>query len=152
MRASPEMEEYPEFWNNQIDTIYLDTTYLSKKYDFLTQSESIKITIDYCDEFIKSSTSSTRKHLIICGAYKIGKEKVWLRIAQTFGYKVWIDTERYKAIQCIQNKDILDVLTNFSKDAQIHVLPLGNLNYQVCHNQTIFFKQIYTKRFCRYSS
>lgn len=26
-RANPLMEEYPEFWNHEISTIYLDTTY-----------------------------------------------------------------------------------------------------------------------------
>ncbi|XP_055311764.1 uncharacterized protein LOC129574191 isoform X2 [Sitodiplosis mosellana] len=129
-RASPDMEEYPEFWNNQIDTIYLDTTYLSSKYEFDTQSDSINTIVKYCQEFIKSSTSSSGKHLIICGSYKVGKEKVWLRIAQEFNYKVWIDNERHKAMQCLQNDEISDVLTRYAKDASVHVLPLGNISYQ----------------------
>lgn len=127
------MEEYPEFWNNQIDTIYLDTTYLSSRYEFATQSDSVHAIVQYCREFINSSTSSSGKHLIICGAYKIGKEKVWLRIAQEFNYKVWIDNERHKAMQCIQNNEISDVLTRFARDASIHVLPLGNISYQVLY-------------------
>lgn len=131
-RASPDMEEYPEFWNNDIHTIYLDTTYLSSKYEFPTQLESISGIIQFCREFVKSSTSSSGKHLIICGAYKVGKEKVWLRIAQEFNYKVWIDNERHKAMQCIQNDEINEVLTRHAKDASIHVLPLGNISYPVC--------------------
>lgn len=130
-RASPDMEEYPEFWNNDIDTIYLDTTYLSSKYDFFTQSDSIMLTLKYCREFVQSCTSSSTKHLIICGAYKVGKEKVWLRIAQDFNYKVWIDDERHKVMQCIQNEEINAVLTRHAKDANIHVLTLGNISYQV---------------------
>lgn len=131
-RASPDMEEYPEFWNNEIDTIYLDTTYLSSKYEFPTQSDSVALITLYCREFIKSSLSSSGKHLIICGAYKIGKEKVWLRIAQEFNYKVWIDSERRKVMQCIQNEEISKVITRDARDASIHILPLGNISYQVC--------------------
>ncbi|XP_031639317.1 DNA cross-link repair 1A protein-like isoform X2 [Contarinia nasturtii] len=128
MRASPTMEEYPEFWNNQIETIYLDTTYLSSKFDFPTQAESIDESIGYCEEFINSSSSGT--HLIVCGAYKIGKEKVWLRLAQEFNYKVWIDADRHRAMKCIQNDEISSVLTDFITDAQIHVLPISKINYQ----------------------
>lgn len=73
-RASPDMEEYPEFWNNKIDTIYLDTTYLSSKYEFSTQSDSVYTIVQYCREFINSSTSSSGKHLIICGAYKVSRK------------------------------------------------------------------------------
>lgn len=130
-RASSDMEEYPEFWNNDIHTIYLDTTYLSSRYEFATQSDSIDLIVKHCREFVSCSSSSAGKPLIICGAYKIGKEKVWLRIAQEFGYKVWIDNERRKAMQCIQNDEIFNVLTQFAKDGQIHVLPLGNISYKV---------------------
>lgn len=142
-RASPDMEEYPEFWNNQIDTIYLDTTYLSSRYEFATQSDSVYTIVKYCREFVNSSTSSSGKHLIICGAYKIGKEKVWLRIAQEFNYKVWIDNERHKAMQCIQNNEIADVLTRYARDASIHVLPLGNISYQVLNQFPIKFRLLY---------
>lgn len=136
-RASAQMEEYPEFWNNQIHTIYLDTTYLSSRYEFCTQSDSINIIIQHCREFINSSISSGGKHLIICGAYKIGKEKVWLRIAQEFNYKVWVDNERNKAMRCIQNNDISAVLTAYAKDASIHILPLGHMSYQVRKLNTV---------------
>lgn len=131
-RASSDMEEYPEFWNNEIHTIYLDTTYLSSKYEFATQSDSITIILDHCKEFVNTSISSSRKHLIVCGAYKVGKEKVWLRIAQEFDYKVWIDDERHKVMHCIQNEEINQVLTRHALDANIHVLPLGNISYPVC--------------------
>lgn len=130
-RASADMEEYPEFWNNDVHTIYLDTTYLSSRYEFDTQSDSIDKIVRYCREFVKTCSSSSGKPLIVCGAYKIGKEKVWLRIAQELGYKVWIDPERRKAMQCIQNEEIFNVLTQFVKDASIHVLSLMNTSYKV---------------------
>lgn len=129
-RASPDMEEYAELWNNQVDMIYLDTTYLSTKYEFQTQSDSIALINQYCHEFINSKEIAGN-YLILCGAYKIGKEKVWLRIAQEFNCKVWVDKERLKVIQCIQNEDISEVLTTHPKDASIHVLPLGNISYKV---------------------
>lgn len=130
-RASAEMEEYPEFWNNNIHTIYLDTTYLTSRYEFLTQSDSINELLMQCHKFVDASVSSSGKPLIICGAYKVGKEKVWLRIAQEFDYKVWMDDERRKAMDCIRNEDILGVVTRYVNDANIHVLPLGNVSYQV---------------------
>lgn len=130
-RASAEMEEYPEFWNNKIDTIYLDTTYLSSKYEFHIQSDVISTVINTCADFINQSTDASAKNLIICGAYKVGKEKVWLRIAQEFQYKVWIDDERRKVMECIQNQEILNVLTRCATDASIHVLPLGHVSYRV---------------------
>lgn len=130
-RASPEMEEFAEFWNHDIHTIYLDTTYLSNRYEFATQSESIMQIVDSCTEFFRKSSGTSAKALIICGAYKIGKEKVWLRIAQEFKLKVWVDNERRKALTCINNREINDVLTRAPENAQIHVLPLGNISYQV---------------------
>lgn len=128
-RACPEMEEYPEFWNNAIDTIYLDTTYLSGKYDFQSKGDSIRDVLIECGKFIEKTSSGSGKSLIVCGAYKIGKEKVWLSIAQEFNYKVWVDVERRKALNCIHDSNLLSTLTDSMTDANIHVLPLAHLSY-----------------------
>lgn len=130
-RATHEMEEYPELWNNDIDVIYLDTTYLSSKYDFCTQSDSIQTILFECQRFLEAKSGGSAKVLIICGSYKIGKEKIWLKIAQEFGFKVWIDAERRRAIQCIADPSISEVLVDCPTDANIHVIPLGNLGYKV---------------------
>lgn len=71
------------------------------------------------------------KTLIVCGSYKIGKEKVWLAIAQAFNLKVWIDKERKNALKCIDNKDMLDVIVDSPLEANIHVLPINEINYKV---------------------
>lgn len=130
-RASPEMEEYPEFWNNSIDSIYLDTTYLSKRYAFQSQIESISEVKLQCGEFLKKNETVGRERcLIVCGAYKIGKEKVWMSIADEFGFKVYIDKERRKAMECLDDPNVLSKLSPNPNEANIHVLPLGNLSYQ----------------------
>lgn len=130
-RASPDMEEYPEFWNNAIDCIYLDTTYLSKKYAFKSQIDSLTEIKLECKEFLgKNATVGRERCLIVCGAYKIGKEKVWMTIADEFNFKVYIDKERRKAMECLGDAHVLSTLTPNPNEANIHVLSLGNLNYQ----------------------
>lgn len=130
-RASPDMEEYPEFWNNLIDCIYLDTTYLSKKYAFQSQIDSIAELKYECNAFLKKNAAIGKERcLIVCGAYKIGKEKVWISIADEFGFNVYIDKERRKAMECLNDASVLAKLTPNPNKANIHVLPLGNLNYQ----------------------
>lgn len=108
---------------------------MSSKYEFATQSDSIALIIQHCHDFVNSSTSSSGRPLIICGSYKVGKEKVWLRIAQEFNYRVWIDDERRKVINCIQNAEIPEVLTRLARDASIHILPLGSISYPVIFDQ-----------------
>lgn len=152
-RADPTMEEYPEFWNNKIDSVYLDTTYvyqyhethhnsvidhlifwssyLSKNYDFCTQSESMEKVIADVESHRKLHAGSNGRTLIVCGAYKIGKEKVWMSIAQTFNYKVWVDKERKRALECIGNRDILSVIVDSPIEADVHILTMGEINYKV---------------------
>lgn len=130
-RASTAMEEYPEFWNNTIDSIYLDTTYLSNKYAFQSQNDSIDEVKFECAKFLKKNAGLGRERcLIVCGAYKIGKEKVWMSIADEFNFKVFIDGERRKAMECLGDSNVLAKLTVNPLEANIHVMTLGNLNYQ----------------------
>lgn len=140
-RASHYMEEEPAFWNNDIDTIYLDTTYLSSKFDFGTQSECVDNILEMAKTFIEHCTATTAKPLIICGTYKVGKEVVWIRLAQQLGFKVWMDDERRRVLNCIQNADIGDLVTRCATDANIHLLPLINVSYPV--NASSSFQMIF---------
>ena len=68
-RACPDMEEYPELWNNKIDQLYLDTTYCKPEYDFPSQQSVIKATVD----LVKNHLVKYPRILICAGSYTIGK-------------------------------------------------------------------------------
>ncbi|XP_052888926.1 DNA cross-link repair 1 protein-like [Anopheles moucheti] len=126
-RASPEMEEYPEFWNFPIDCIYLDTTYLSSKYAFKSQWESVADAREAITAFLKKHIGE--KVLIVCGSYLIGKEKVWLELAMTTRMKVWTEPNRCKALKAIADPQYLSVLVADPLKADIHVLAMKKLSY-----------------------
>uniref|UniRef100_A0A182YE30 DNA cross-link repair 1A protein n=1 Tax=Anopheles stephensi TaxID=30069 RepID=A0A182YE30_ANOST len=126
-RASPEMEEYPEFWNFPIDCIYLDTTYLSSKYAFKSQWESVADAREAVSTFLKKHIGL--KVLIVCGSYLIGKEKVWLELAMATGMKVWTEPNRWKALKAIADPQHLALLVADPLQANIHVLAMKKLSY-----------------------
>uniref|UniRef100_A0A182W873 DNA cross-link repair 1A protein n=1 Tax=Anopheles minimus TaxID=112268 RepID=A0A182W873_9DIPT len=126
-RASPEMEEYPEFWNFPIDCIYLDTTYLSSKYAFKSQYESVADARVAVVAFLKKHIGV--KVLIVCGSYLIGKEKVWLELAMATGMKVWTEPNRLKALKAIADPQYLSMLVADPLKANIHVLAMKKLSY-----------------------
>lgn len=84
-----------------------------------------------CEAYQKLHAAGTGRTLIVCGAYKIGKEKVWMAIAQTFNYKVWVNKERRKALECLDNPDIINVLVDNPIEANIHVLTMNEISYTV---------------------
>ncbi|XP_049543684.1 uncharacterized protein LOC125956144 [Anopheles darlingi] len=126
-RASAEMEEYPEFWNYPIDCIYLDTTYLSSKYAFKSQWESVSDARNTVVAFLNKHIGA--KVLIVCGSYLIGKEKVWMELAVATGMKVWTEPNRWKALSAIADPDQLSLLVADPVAANIHVLAMNKLSY-----------------------
>lgn len=127
-RACPEMESEPFFWNQSIDTIYLDTTYLKVQYSFKPQTEALDDVVQYVYEAILANPG--KNILFICGSYFIGKEKVWLKIAEHFSYKVWVDDKRRNALELFNNEDFTKHLESDPSKAKVHVLPMGNIGYQ----------------------
>lgn len=71
--------------------------------------------------------------LIIVGSYLIGKEKVWISLAERFNKKVWLEPQRLKAVECIYKStdDIFKLIVKEKADATIHVLSMGALSYKV---------------------
>jgi len=99
-RASAEMESLPIFWNHaNIDLLYLDTTYMNKNYDFCHQTESVDRAIDLVRAFIEKNP--TKRILMVCGSYVIGKEKIWLALANEFALTVWTEPNRSIAAKCL---------------------------------------------------
>ncbi|XP_073840441.1 DNA cross-link repair protein snm1 [Musca autumnalis] len=126
-RAWHGMEEEPAFWNNTIDTIYLDTTYLSQKYAFCTQYESIDRAKLVIQDF--QTKHSDKKILYVCGSYVIGKEKFWSSLAEQFGLRVWTEENRSKALEAIGDEQFNSVLVKHPKEADMHVITMGKLSY-----------------------
>ncbi|XP_037042726.1 DNA cross-link repair protein SNM1-like isoform X2 [Bradysia coprophila] len=131
-RATPEMESNPVFWNNNISTIYLDTTYLHKSYNFGTQNDALLFVEDEIRKFKQKAAG--KKFVVVVGSYMVGKERVWAHIAQTFNMKVWLEDERRKAFDLIyteenDNQIIKNCICDARDEAQLHVIPIQCVNY-----------------------
>ncbi|KAH8306380.1 hypothetical protein KR018_009636, partial [Drosophila ironensis] len=127
-RACAEMESLPIFWNHaNIDLLYLDTTYLDKNYDFCHQSETVDRVLQLVHDF--KARHRFKSILIVCGSYVIGKEKIWMAIAEEFGLRVWTEATRSTAISCMGRMDMEYILTDDPSAADLHVIPMLKVNY-----------------------
>lgn len=140
-RASAEMEMYPAFWNHNIDTVYLDTTYMPTKAAFISQSSSLDAACRAVQTFLQphpsaSCTSSPDgRPIIVVGTYLIGKEKVWMSIAEAFDLNVWLEAQRHRTLACIYapGHPIFKRIVTQPSAAQLHVLPLQRVTWpQLC--------------------
>ncbi|XP_013146418.1 PREDICTED: DNA cross-link repair 1A protein isoform X2 [Papilio polytes] len=129
-RASPFMESYPVFWNKDMHTIYLDTTYCNPRYDFPTQDQSLEMALNLLRDKKTKLEEAGKKFssvLIVCGAYTIGKEKFFLGIARRVGCLVWACPEKDRVLQVVEGQ-------SFGRSAphtcQLHVVPMRELTHE----------------------
>lgn len=114
-RANDEMiEKLHQFECPNLDLIYLDTTYLHSKRRMPSQNESIQFVLDNVEKYLENNIGE--KFLILVGAYLIGKEKVWMSIAEKFNFKVYLEKERLKAF-----KEICTASIEFFRFFKTHV-------------------------------
>ncbi|XP_076154373.1 DNA cross-link repair 1A protein [Alosa pseudoharengus] len=134
-RADPSMERYPELQGFRVQTLYLDTTYCSPEYTFPTQQEVITFAANRAFEAVTLSPRT----LVVCGTYSVGKEKVFLAVADVLGCKVCLSRDKYNTMCCLESDQIRQSITTDGKAAQVHVLPMMQLNFKNL--------QTYLKRF-----
>nr|CAD7260483.1 unnamed protein product [Timema shepardi] len=141
-RADPKMESYPCFWNLAIDRLYLDTTYCDPKHSFPSQSDTIARVL----EVTKSNLRAEPRTLVLCGSYTIGKEKVFLAVANLLNSKIWAAPDKRRVLRCLKDPIISQRLVDKAEEAQVHVCPMGDLNVQVLSNylQKYLFCRKYT--------
>ncbi|KAM5272203.1 DNA cross-link repair 1A protein [Ctenodactylus gundi] len=124
-RADPSMER-SLLAGQEVHTLYLDTTYCSPEYTFPTQQEVIQFAINTAFEAVTLNPCA----LVVCGTYCIGKEKVFLAIADVLGSKVGMSPEKYKTLQCLNIPEINSLITTDMCSSFVHLLPMTQINFK----------------------
>ncbi|KAM6963537.1 DNA cross-link repair 1A protein [Tautogolabrus adspersus] len=138
-RADPSMETYPELLSCRVQTLYLDTTYCSPEYTFPKQQEVINFAANTAFELVTLNPRT----LVVCGSYSIGKEKVFLALAEVLGSKVCLSRDKYNTMCCLESEQVRQHITTDWKAAQVHVLPMMQLNFQKLRDYLARFSSLY---------
>ncbi|CAG5906213.1 unnamed protein product [Menidia menidia] len=125
-RADPSMETYPQLLSCRVQTLYLDTTYCSPEYTFPRQPEVISFATNTAFERVTLNPRT----LVVCGSYSVGKEKVFMALAETLGSKVCLSRDKYNTMCCLESKEVRERITTDWKAAQVHVLPMMQLSFK----------------------
>ncbi|XP_066549378.1 DNA cross-link repair 1A protein [Amia ocellicauda] len=125
-RADPSMERYPELLGQKVQTLYLDTTYCSPEYTFPTQQETISFAANIAFEHVTLNPRT----LVVCGTYSVGKEKVFLALAEVLGCKVSMSRDKYNTLCCLESDRIKELITTEWNATQVHVLPMMQVNFK----------------------
>ena len=104
--------------------LYLDTTFASREYDFPSQASVIEAAVSMVKRY-----AADPGVLFVFGAYTIGKEKLYLRVAKELRERVYVDATRYATMQCLGlSLDEMSMLTTDPRAARIHVKGLWGLS------------------------
>ncbi|XP_029954319.1 DNA cross-link repair 1A protein isoform X1 [Salarias fasciatus] len=140
-RADPSMEAYPQLLGCRVQTLYLDTTYCSPEYTFPKQQEVINFAANSAFE----SVTLNPRTLVVCGSYSVGKEKVFLALAEVLGSKVCLSRDKYNTMCCLESDQIRERVTTDWRAAQVHVLPMMQLTFNKLQDHLARFSQQYNQ-------
>ncbi|XP_070563103.1 uncharacterized protein [Ptychodera flava] len=138
-RADPSMEEYPELKGKHIHQLYLDTTYCDPAYKFPPQNDTIEFAVSIA---VKAVMSNPRT-LIVCGSYSIGKERIFLAVAEALDCKVCVTREKKTILDCLEDQHIKNLLTLNGNDTNLHVITMSQLNPKSLYAYLNKFKHKY---------
>ncbi|KAL4613008.1 DNA cross-link repair 1A protein-like [Arapaima gigas] len=106
-RADPSMERYPELQCHRVQTLYLDTTYCSPEYTFPSQQQVITFVANMAFEYVTLHPRT----LVVCGAYSVGKEKVFLALAEVLGCKAGMSRDKFGIMSCLELEQLSQLVT-----------------------------------------
>ncbi|KAF9124402.1 DNA break repair nuclease [Mortierella sp. 14UC] len=68
-----------------------------------------------------------KNRIVICvGTYLIGKERVFKAIAKAINSKVYVQPHKLQIMQCLEDPELMDMLTSDRHEAQVHLLHMGS--------------------------
>jgi len=115
----------------RLDELYLDTTYCAEKYTLPTQAEAIDAAIEVATKEVNySKKNASNKTLFLFGAYTIGKERIYLSVAEHFKMKVYVDKRRYRILSSLDwRRERMGMFTTDRSETCLWVVPLGSVNH-----------------------
>lgn len=118
--------------SSRLDEIFLDTTYCDTKYTLPTQDEAISAAIEVAGkEVLVSNKDTTMKTLFLFGSYTIGKEKIYMSVAEHLKKKVYVDSRRYQILSSFEwPNERMELFTTNKSDTNLWVVPLGSVNFK----------------------
>jgi DNA cross-link repair 1A protein len=92
-----------------------------------------------------------QRTLIVCGSYTIGKERIFVgewaaafvlfldishafvnvAVAQALNCTVGVTKEKMSILQCLEDENVMSVVTEDWQTSQVHVLPMESLSHAV---------------------
>lgn len=123
-RACKSMQDYPDLLSGRITSLYLDTTYCNPKYNFPLQEDVIKHAV----RLTTAALARNPKTLVAVGAYSIGKERVYLGIAEALKLNIYADKRRARTLRSLDWPNLTERLCSDASSSRLHVLPISHLN------------------------
>ncbi|CAH0713604.1 unnamed protein product, partial [Brenthis ino] len=146
-RATPAMESYPVFWNKDIHTIYLDTTYCNPRYDFPTQEQCIDMAIHLLrlkKTAVEDAGRQFSSVLIVCGTYTIGKEKFYEGVSRRVGCAVWACPEKARVLSAARAAPAA-AAPAAAAACQLHVVPMRDLTHDTLRSYLNSLNGVFTE-------
>ncbi|XP_074641638.1 DNA cross-link repair 1A protein-like isoform X2 [Tubulanus polymorphus] len=125
-RAHPSMEQYPSLQGIRINQLYLDTTYCDPIYAFPPQDEMIKLAVS----IVESAVLENNRTLFVCGTYTIGKERLFIAIADALKTRAFVMRDKKLILDCLEDSHIRDISSLTPDNARVHVLQMNKLNFK----------------------
>lgn len=71
------------------------------------------------------------KTLVVCGSYLIGKERIFIAIAEKLQVKIYVTRDKFNTMNCFDDSKLSKMLTLDPKQTNLHVLSMCHLNIKV---------------------
>ena len=96
-----------------IDTLLLDTTYAHPRHDHPGQELAIRACAEFCRREAAKSISPLQplpssvqprpqpRPLFVFGSYRIGKERLYLGVAEELGWKIWVPPQKRRLLELL---------------------------------------------------
>eukprot|EP01126_Amoeba_proteus_P043614 TRINITY_DN4797_c0_g1_i1.p1 TRINITY_DN4797_c0_g1~~TRINITY_DN4797_c0_g1_i1.p1 ORF type:complete len:349 (-),score=51.96 TRINITY_DN4797_c0_g1_i1:214-1260(-) len=108
-----------------IHNLFLDTTYCDPLYAFPPQDEAIRQCLQSLEEDFKRPDT-----VVAVGSYTIGKEKLFISMAQHYNCKVFVNDKKFNILSCLNYPpNIFNLFTKDREKAKIHVLSMFEFSF-----------------------